>query len=988
MIENVQRKIVLIVALLLGSVLLMVLPEEPVRYGLDLKGGTRYVFKLDFEGAEEAGQLTGAENRAQLLEDTKEIIRQRIDPKGIYEPVIRGLGTDRIEVAVPSQAIPVIKAESSVESAVAATGVAPIRIAETADLENFPGAGGVVRIGNELIRYDRRVGTELQGVRRSWEDTPPEAHAPGDDVILVSTDAVINAISNIGALQFYIAAQAADFTAAGTDEASARTAAETWANRPENKGVGFSAYNVLPFEQGGPPPGIRFFPRALEDAAEEVPVGQLLVALRVPPEKWVFTGEDLAAVQISQDRAGYPAVNFEMTPGARIPFGNFTGEHKDQLMAIVLNDEIVSLANIMDALIGSAIIQGRFTQSQVESMVRVLRSGSLKIKPELEAQERVGATLGQEYVRRGFFSALLGLGAVLAFMMFYYRRLGVFAAVALIANLMMIAGAMAGLQATLTLPGIAGIILTVGMAVDANILIFDRIREEADKGHKVLQAAKNGFQNATSAIIDANVTTLITALILMNVGTGPVRGFAVTLSIGILTSVFSALVITRVLVHLQLEKKVPSFQVGSWLAKANFDFASKWKMALTASVIATIGGVIFFIALPDTQKLGIDFLGGASVKVRTEVPETTERVRELVAGIPGNIGQSASVAPLPASQTDDGYREFQVTFKTDPDATGTDTTQATLESEIRSGLAEILQRGPVEVTLNGDQIQATLYFERGHAPADVSRVIADGGHILNPSSTPRDDQRDVHVVTGTVRSGAQARTLTEQLQIDFGGKTDSTGNLFALAQPVPETTVVGGQVVGELRDSAIKAILLSLFAVVLYIRVRFAEYSYGFAAVCAVVHDVVIVMGAMALADVTGLASTELNLPMIAAFLTIVGYSLNDTIVIFDRVRENLPRVKGSLREVVNLSINQTLSRTIMTSITTLLTLVMLFLFSYGTGSVLEGFSFAMIVGLISGTYSTIFIATPVFVWLETRAQNKAGATADASKKTAATATS
>ena len=303
----------------------------------------------------------------------------------------------------------------------------------------------------------------------------------------------------------------------------------------------------------------------------------------------------------------------------------------------------------------------------------------------------------------------------------------------------------------------------------------------------------------------------------------------------------------------------------------------------------------------------------------------------------------------------------------------------------------MLQRGPVEVALNGDQVEATLYFERGHDPADVTRVIADGGHVLNPTATPRDDGRDVHVVTGTARAGTQARTLTEQLQTDFAGQTDANGNVFSLAQPVPETTVVGGQVVGELRDSAIKAILLSLFAVVLYIRVRFAEYSYGFAAVAAVVHDVLIVLGAMALADVSGLVSAELNLPMIAAFLTIVGYSLNDTIVIFDRVRENLPRVKGSLKEVVNLSINQTLSRTVMTSITTLLTLVMLFLFSRGTGSVLEGFSFAMIIGLISGTYSTIFIATPVFVWLETRAQRKAAANEDASsdsKKATATAAS
>jgi len=224
---------------------------------------------------------------------------------------------------------------------------------------------------------------------------------------------------------------------------------------------------------------------------------------------------------------------------------------------------------------------------------------------------------------------MIAFAVVLGLMIYYYYGPGLLANLALLLNLVLLLGVLSWFEAVLTLPGIAGVVLTVGMAVDANILIFDRIREERDKGRNVKQAAKSGFENATSAILDANITTFLTALILYNVGTGPVRGFAVTLMIGILTSVFAALVITRVLVHLQLEKRVPSFRMGSWLASAKYDFAGKWKLAMTASVIATVGGVVFFIALPDSEKLGIDFLGGASVKVRTEAPEPTERVREL-----------------------------------------------------------------------------------------------------------------------------------------------------------------------------------------------------------------------------------------------------------------------------------------------------------------------------------------------------------------------
>ena len=269
----------------------------------------------------------------------------------------------------------------------------------------------------------------------------------------------------------------------------------------------------------------------------------------------------------------------------------------------------------------------------------------------------------------------------------------------------------------------------------------------------------------------------------------------------------------------------------------------------------------------------------------------------------------------------------------------------------------------------------TLYFVSDHPVDDVSEVLVLAG-LKDPQLSPRAERPEVLDVAAGTTFGLSEVDLRNQVMQAFDGAQDSLGASMSLADPIPEVTVVGGQVVGDLRDAAIRALILSLFAVVMYIRIRFAEYSYGLAALAAVLHDVLIVLGLIALGMWLGVIQVEINLPLIAAFLTIIGYSLNDTIVVFDRVRENLPRMKGSLREIVNASINQTLSRTVITSGTTLVTILVLFALNYGQGSILEGFTFAMAAGVIVGTYSSLFIASPVFIWLEERAQRKRAARA------------
>jgi len=313
-----------------------------------------------------------------------------------------------------------------------------------------------------------------------------------------------------------------------------------------------------------------------------------------------------------------------------------------------------------------------------------------------------------------------------------------------------------------------------------------------------------------------------------------------------------------------------------------------------------------------------------------------------------------------------------VTFKTAE--TGDAGGELNFVRDVRAALADVLQKGPIEASLDRDTGRAdvVLYFEEEHTVEDVKASLT-GTALENASVTQRAGQPDVFELSSTVPAGFDSSVLRDQLSPKFVGAVDAAGRDFALANPIADSNMISAQVVGELRDSAIRALMLSILLTVIYIRVRFAEYSYGIAAVVAVVHDILTTLAAVAVLIALPFIQVEMNLTLIAAFLTIFGYSLNDTIIIFDRVRENLPRVKGTFAEVVNLSINQTLSRTIVTSGTTLATTLIILAFNFGTGNALEGFGFALSFGILTGTYSTIYIACPVLIWLEERRKAKGG---------------
>tara|TARA_R110002126_G_scaffold105905_1_gene240536 strand:+ start:2326 stop:5349 length:3024 start_codon:yes stop_codon:yes gene_type:complete len=986
MVDKLSRKLTFLAVIL--AVSLVSLFSLGFRLGLDLQGGTRLVYSVDLDEAVRKGLIDAEEaaNPGPFYESLISIWLDRIDPNGVRGAVVRKEGSNRIVIELPGSAAAVqgnvtgllfqgLSAESQ--------AILLVPEEEGGQVEAFPESGGIIEIDGEVMNYTERIDNSLQGVTRGLDGTARASHSPNLDVTLKASDPWRTLIENTGRMAFHIEAEDADLvdpvSGVQTDISLETEKVIEWvqAERERNgEEPDIELYNLLLSEKQGPVSRLRWFPRPktspeqkLEDRLEP-----LIIEVN---HDWRFTGADVPHAYPSQDQYGFPAVGFQIRDLKGNLFGLFTEAHKGKLMAIVIGGEIATMPNIESGLFGGGIIQGQYTHQEVQDMIQVLRSGSLAIDPKFEAQETVGATLGQEYVKLGSTSAGIGLLVVLIFMLFYYRRLGVFAAISLIFNLVALLGAMAFIQATLTLPGVAGIILTVGMAVDANILIYERIREEQARGRKPLQAAKDGFAHAFSTIIDANLTTLITGFILMSVGTGPVKGFATTLCIGIITSVISALMLTRVLVHFQLDKgNVTSWSMMSIIKQSGVKFMSKAPIAAVFSTVVCIGGLSMFLMIDDKDKLGIEFMGGTSAVVRTESPQSQEDMKAMFqpATNPNlhaasTFSDSVTISPILSSADGDGYTSFRITAKDDQskaDESGK-ISHEQVSGDLRKWLADVLQKGPVsDIQIASGTATGTLYFEKAHEAADIGTALNAVG-LVDASATRLEGSVPAYTFTGQTTL-TEVGVLATRIQ-DINSRTDTSGNELRLANPVAELSSVSAQVVTELRDKALAAILLSLFAAVMYIRVRFAEYSFGIAAVIALVHDVLIALGALAIANMLGMQSAEINLSMIAAFLTIIGYSLNDTIVVFDRVRENMPRMKGSLEEILDKSINQTLSRTLLTSVTTLITVLLLFFFNLGTGNVIEGFAFALIIGVLAGTYSSIFIASPALLWLESRRQ-------------------
>ena len=574
----------------------------------------------------------------------------------------------------------------------------------------------------------------------------------------------------------------------------------------------------------------------------------------------VLTGDTLtnAGVHFSQSQFNEPVVGLQFNAEGAKKFAEITAANIGRRLAIVLDGKVQSAPNIKEAIpSGEAVISGRFDVEQAQDLALVLRVGALPAPMRVEEERTVGPLLGQDSINKGVKASIIGSILVFAFMAAYYLLAGIIADIALILNLLMIMGGLGllpvlfpGVSATLTLPGIAGIVLSLGMAVDANVLINERIREELNAGRNMRAAITNGYSKAFSAIFDSNLTTLIAAFLLFQFGTGPIRGFAVTLTIGLIASMFTAIVVTRTIFEVLLntgllKKSLPMLRL---IRETKLDFIGKRKIFYAISLIVIVIGLASYFK-KGKQAYGIDFAGGQ-------------------------------------------LQEYS--FKTAPAI-----------EEVRQALKEI------------NLADASIQQFKDNPKAVLIRTTEDKSKVLTEKLKEKFPAQDIQI-----------------LRIERVGP-------------------VAGK---HLKSKAGYALIWSLIGILIYVAFRFKHVNFAVAGVLALIHDVLVALGFLA---ATG---RPIDLLSVTAFLTIAGYSINDTIVIYDRVRENARLFrKLTLPELINLSVNQTLGRTILTSGVTLL--VVLAILFYG-GEVLSNFAFTLLVGFISGVYSTVYIASPlVLAW-------------------------
>ena len=551
-------------------------------------------------------------------------------------------------------------------------------------------------------------------------------------------------------------------------------------------------------------------------------------------------------------------------------------------VAVVLDNYVYSYPQVQNEIAGGRTqITGNFTAEEASDLANILRAGKLDAPARIIQADVVGPSLGKEAISDSINSFAIALALVLLYMYFYYSGAGLVANLALLVNMFFIFGILNSFGAVLTLPGMAGIVLTIGMAVDANVIIFERIREELRLGKGLRAALVDGYKNSNSAIIDANVTTLIVGIILYSFGTGPIRGFATTLIIGILTSLFSALFISRVVFENRLGKKknvaFSTKTTQNWYTNINFDFLSKRRLAyIVSSIVIVIGLASLFTK---GLNLGVDFVGGRSFQVRfdqsVEVSDVAESLSEVLVDAEGNAFT------------------------------------------------------PVVKTLG-----------------ESNQVIITTNYRIGETGPAVDED-----ITNKLYAGVSEFFSEEISREDFF--TDETEEAIGLVG----SRVVGPTIADDIKTGAVYSIIFSLIVVFLYILGRFRKWQFSLGAVAALLHDVLFVLGLFSILDGVLPFQLEVDQAFIAAILTVIGYSLNDTVVVFDRIRENMGSRKANFEAGVNKSLNQTLSRTFNTSLTTFFVLLVIFLFG---GEVIRGFMFALLVGVLVGTYSSLFIATPV----------------------------
>ncbi|NOY40325.1 MAG: protein translocase subunit SecD [Planctomycetes bacterium] len=771
--------------------------------------------------------------------------------------------------------------------------------------------------------------------------------------------------------------------------------------------------------------------------------GSVPQALIMMNDELNVTGEFLKKASSDFDEQGRPQVSFNFNPIGAFRFGRLTGKHvpnpsgQEYHLGIILDKKLLSAPSIISKITDQGRITGGMGPEEVDFIVSILNAGSLPatLNKDPISREQISPTLGAETVEMGRTAILYSLMAVMIFMLFYYRFAGVVACVALAANLLLILGLMVLFKAAFTLPGLAGLVLTIGMSVDANVLIFERIREERNRGAALRMAIRNGFARATQTIVDANVTTLITAIVIYKIAPDNVKGFGVMLIIGIVMSMYTAIFLSRIIFDVaEKTRKISELGMAQIIGKTDFNFLNK---AIAGAIVSTILIAIGIFAVSQRGKdlLNIDFTGGSSVtlvlnddakmsfsEVKELLDETELKDKNLSLVEVGVTQTQYKVSSV--NQDVEGVQE--ILHETFGDKLKTYHVEL---QEVTSLTSQADHVGPVVHLVNFQEETKEEATEETAAEPAEEKAVAEESEKTDAEETPADEPLADPFAGGT--SAKLVFNMGEGQEEDAGISYDSaaqlvgdaleatghSGTAMAVSNPnyqvgsvrrfsewevklaLPESEAsqvfaqletvtnsqpifplankIGGRVAGDMKTKAIAAIVISLVGIVAYIWFRFQHVMYGLAAVVALIHDVLVTLGMIALSaflvdgipDLAGLLLVEkfqISLPIVAAFLTIIGYSLNDTIVVFDRIREVKGKSPNLTSETINTSINQTLGRTLLTSLTTLLSVILLYVLG---GDGIHGFAFSLVVGVIVGTYSSIFIASPVLLWMSQRGQ-------------------
>lgn len=845
--------------------------------------------KVNFNSTnEEVLQVLRNESEAAIA-NSFNVLRTRIDRFGVTQPNIQQLSgqTGRILVELPG-----VKDPERVKNLL--KGTANLEFWATYDNREI---ANNLMSANQRIKTLKDAGYDFDNNVAAIADTAKSAGADttksllgGDDDVVANTDSTSISQSNeqyakqypLFAVLHPMVDQSGQFYGG---------AAVGFANYKDTTTV--NKYLAAPQVRALFPRDLKFFwcvkPMEQDESSFE------LIAIKVTNSNGtaLLNGDVVtdAREEFDERKGGAAMVSMTMNGEGARKWGIITKENIGKQVAIVLDNYVYSYPTVQSEITGgNSQITGNFTVAEAKDLANILKSGKLPAPAKVIEEEIVGPSLGQATINQGLWSFVGAFVIVILYMILFYSTAGVGAAIALVCNVFFLMGVLSSLGAVLTLPGIAGIVLTMGMAVDANVIIFERIREELHNGKGLKLAIQEGYNNSYSAILDGNTTTLLTGIILYIFGHGPIQGFATTLVIGIITTLVTAIFITRLYFEFLLDrgKNIKFWQNWNefFLKNTKIDFIGKKKTAYM------ISGALIVISIASMAikgfDQGVDFVGGRTYVVKFDDKVATGDVRSLLTE---SFGSEPQVKTFGA----ENQVKIITKYRIDDEGDGVD-------SEVQTILYDKLK---------------SLYKTQ-----NITRDMFLQGFVVN--------------------NGTPVLSTDDSIE-NYGFQSSSK---------------VGPTIADDIKQSATIAIIISLIVMFLYILIRFKNWQYGLGATMALVHDTIIVLGVFSLFSALMPFSMEIDQSFIAAILTIVGYSINDTVVVFDRVREFIGlRPSNPLKQNMNEAINSTLSRTVNTSLTTFFVLLVIFIFG---GEVIRGFVFALMLGTIVGTYSSVFVASPI----------------------------